>query len=160
MDGVALQAERWARRHSQAWCCSSCLIAPLEDRAELELMELSLSLPSLMLLLWAGCFLAVLRPAQLSCQLHFARGEWKPHLERGLRIMVWLFLAQIAPEWKSGIIHRDHPDGFFVYTGKEAYLFSALIATLKSLTDKGFQRLRILHLWVWSCSQGRCVLWM
>lgn len=35
-----------------------------------------------------------------------------------------------------------------MYSRKEPYLFSAVIATLKSLTNKGFQRLRILHLWV------------
>lgn len=35
-----------------------------------------------------------------------------------------------------------------MYTGKELYLFSAVTATLKGLTDKGFQRLRIPHLCV------------
>lgn len=111
-------------------------------------MGLSLSLPPLVS--YFCLELAVLRSARLSCQLDFVVGEWKQHSE-GICVAQEL---RSGHSWlqnekgKHAIIHRDPPAGLFVYTVEGPYLFSAVIATLKSLTDKGTQRLRIVPLWV------------
>lgn len=151
MDSVDLQAERrWAWRHSQAWCCSSCLTAPLEDRAELELLELSLSLPSLMSYFCSE--LAVLwqssgqHSSLANCILYVGNGNhiWKEAQE------LWSGCSwHRLPQNEKGTLFTEIIQmGYLCTLGKKPYLFSAVIATLKSLTDKGFQRLRMLHLWV------------
>lgn len=120
MDGIASQAERSPKSIPRAWCCSSCLLAHLRGLSwglwscHSACQLCVLPLPQ------AGSYLAALRPAQLSCRLHFVVGERKPHCEAGC----------VAQELESGcswdkllqnetgntVIHTDPPAGLFVQT--------------------------------------------
>lgn len=110
-------------------------------------MELSLSLPSLTSYFCGELAVSWQSSDQHSslanCILCVGNGN---HIWKGAQELRSGCSWHRLPQNEKGALFTEIIHGLFVYTGKELYLFSALIATLKSLTDKGFQRLGILHL--------------
>lgn len=171
MDGVALQAERrWAWRNSQAWCCSSCLTAPLEDRAELELMELSLSLPSLMSYFCSELAVCWQSSGQHSSLANFilcvGNGN---HIWKGAQELWSGCSWHKLPQNEKGALFTEIIQMRYLCTlGKYLIFSQQSLQLLRALQIKAFKGWESLTFVLWSCSPhprkvlcGRCcVLWI